>query len=61
MSNNYILLLTLGPIPVGFIGNIIVPFSLMASSYTNCPQENLSAIYVKDVALCEKIKPRAIF
>jgi hypothetical protein len=61
MSNNYVLLITLGPIPFGFIGNIITPFILMANSYTHCPQENLSKYYVKDVVLCEKIKPRAIF
>jgi hypothetical protein len=61
MSNSYILLSILIPIPFGFIGNIIVPFILMANSYTNCPQENLSKYYVKDVALCEKIKRNDFF
>ncbi|KFC04755.1 uncharacterized DUF1240 family protein [Trabulsiella guamensis ATCC 49490] len=61
MNNNYVLLITLSSIPIGFIGNIIVPFILMANSYTNCPQENLSKYYVKDVAMCEKIKRSDLF
>ncbi|WHP31601.1 DUF1240 domain-containing protein [Trabulsiella odontotermitis] len=61
MSNSYAILFILIPLPFGFIGNIIVPFILMANSYTNCPQDNLSKYYVKDVALCEKIKRSDFF
>ncbi|KNC90172.1 DUF1240 domain-containing protein [Trabulsiella odontotermitis] len=61
MDSSYFILLMIIPIPVGYISTIIIPFILMANSYTNCPQENLSSYYVKDVALCEKIKRRDLF
>jgi hypothetical protein len=61
MDSSYFILIMLIPIPIGYISTIIIPFILMANSYTNCPQENLSKYYVKDVALCEKIKRSDFF
>lgn len=56
-----VLLTIFVPFIIGIIANFLVPFFFLASSYTSCPQENLSGIYVTDLKLCENLKPRGLW
>ncbi|ENR8890666.1 TPA: DUF1240 domain-containing protein [Citrobacter koseri] len=40
---------------IGLIANCIIPFFLLAFSYTSCPQKKLHDFYVTDIELCKTI------
>lgn len=39
----------------GIVANCIVPFLLLALSYSSCPQEKLHDYYVTDIELCNNM------
>ncbi|EAO6762357.1 Uncharacterised protein [Salmonella enterica subsp. salamae] len=40
---------------IGLIANCIIPFFLLAFSYTSCPQKKLHDFYVTDIELCKTV------
>ncbi|EHG7887924.1 MULTISPECIES: DUF1240 domain-containing protein [Citrobacter] len=43
------------PFLIGIIADCLLPFLLMAFSYTSCPQQELYDFYVTDIELCKTI------
>ena len=53
--NNALIIITIIPFVIGFIADCLLPFLLMALSYTSCPQKKLHDFDVTDIELCKTI------